>query len=620
MNTRANNFWVKNLIVPISSVLKRFAISILLFSAVSLIVSFLIITDTSPSETMTRIMYTFSVTGILAIGVQILSEKCEKFSRSISFVLLTVYGALFYFFGSIFPYYFFEIFILHIFAFILFFLWIPYKKTKNSEVNYYNFLQQEIIGIFIGIFVAIISGALGTLAIIGTQELFGLSYSFSKYIGVWWALCLGVFGPVYGLSHFPHYSDISEKTFEHDVVSGFITRYILTPFVIIYFIILYAYSVKVLANFGDWPKGIVTSLVLAFSIIGYATYIASKPFDNNFLIGKIRKIFPYAVFFQLFMLFYALYLRIAQYGLTTNRYIVLLGGAVLLGISLYYIFSKQKRLFYIPASFSVVALIFSVGPWNIVNLPERLQFADFTQKIETLGLYKDGKFTKLDTIIHGENTSRDLYSQLNYLCNEGNKCRTIEAYFNAKNHPDFQKFMQRVGYGGDEISSWNIKNFLSEEMNIEAYYPSNYEPKKNEQGYMRLDITNGPLVDPMTLMKVTGFDYMMLLNYSQANITNNVNLQAEWNLGINGVEIGKFDLKPYLKDLVEKYVKDDQKNSLIQIAEGIPAFEAENENFSIQFIPMSIPLDYKDNADYHFANNRMDGTLLIKDKNALIKK
>jgi len=48
------------------------------------------------------------------------------------------------------------------------------------------------------------------------------------------------------------------------------------------------------------------------------------------------------------MLFYAIYLRIAQYDLTINRYLVIAFGIWLIVLSVFLIFSKEKRIAYIP--------------------------------------------------------------------------------------------------------------------------------------------------------------------------------------------------------------------------------------------------------------------------------
>ncbi|MDR0772292.1 MAG: DUF4153 domain-containing protein, partial [Candidatus Peribacteria bacterium] len=63
---------------------------------------------------------------------------------------------------------------------------------------------------------------------------------------------------------------------------------------------------------------------------------------------------------QIFMLFYAMYLRINQYDLTINRYFVVVFGIWLLFISLYFVFSKRKNLIVIPAVLTTFTVLISV--------------------------------------------------------------------------------------------------------------------------------------------------------------------------------------------------------------------------------------------------------------------
>ncbi len=74
------------------------------------------------------------------------------------------------------------------------------------------------------------------------------------------------------------------------------------------------------------------------------------------------------------MLFIGLYIRIADYGITENRYILLALAFWLLLISLFYILSKSKNLKIIPMSLSFVFLITFAGPWSIYNLSFKSQF------------------------------------------------------------------------------------------------------------------------------------------------------------------------------------------------------------------------------------------------------
>lgn len=75
-------------------------------------------------------------------------------------------------------------------------------------------------------------------------------------------------------------------------------------------------------HFGEWPNGEVTWMVIGFSIFGYLLYIFSHSLEKRPFLQAFRKYFPFVVLPQILMLFYAIYLRIAQYDITINRYFV----------------------------------------------------------------------------------------------------------------------------------------------------------------------------------------------------------------------------------------------------------------------------------------------------------
>lgn len=182
-----------------------------------------------------------------------------------------------------------------------------------------------------------------------------------KFYSHWAVIALALIPPLYALIVFPNRSEIEKKTYETNRFFSFLIRFIAVPFIYIYFLILYAYSAKVLMNFSDWPKGMISWMVIAFSTFGYVAYIFSEPYAKNGAhIALFRKYFPYAVVPQIFMLFYAIYLRIAQYDLTMNRYFVVIFGIWLLGISLYLIISQRKSLAVITASLTCISLLISV--------------------------------------------------------------------------------------------------------------------------------------------------------------------------------------------------------------------------------------------------------------------
>jgi len=212
-----------------------------------------------------------------------------------------------------------------------------------------------------------------------------------------------------------------------------------TKNVTIYFFILYAYSIKVLANFGDWPKWIISWMIIGFSIFWYLAYSFSQIFEEkNKFIKIFRKVFPFAVLFQLPMLFYAIYLRIAQYDFTINRYFVVVFGIWLFLISLHFIFSKKKNLIVIPLSLFLITIIISIIPkYNVYSFPQARQYERLVndlQKAKILKLEKPWtKWLNLITPLKSysdidKNLSKNIYSEIEYLC-DFNNCEDIKTLF-----------------------------------------------------------------------------------------------------------------------------------------------------------------------------------------------
>lgn len=273
--------------------------------------------------------------------------------------------------------------------------------------------------------------ALGFIAIGAVTTLFDLSGFLwnDKLYGNWAAIALALFAPLYGLIHIPHITDVDKKAFEINRFFSFLIKFVAVPFIYIYFAILYAYSIKVLANFSDWPKGIVSWLVIGFSSFGYLTYIFSRAYEENSMVHMLRKYFPYVVIPQIAMLAYAIYLRIAQYDLTMNRYFVVIFGLWLLGISLYYVASKRKSLAIIPASLSLISLIISLGPWSVFTYPQIRQETRLVRNLETAQILQGNTIVPLKSERDiSKELSTEIAAGIDYLCNFDDCARIKEIF------------------------------------------------------------------------------------------------------------------------------------------------------------------------------------------------
>ena len=303
-------------------------------------------------------------------------------------------------------------------------------RKYDQDVYYVYFYRTSLVFLIS----AIVGGTLlflGSIAIGSVFALFDLAMLDKRKVFMYWTIfALAFFAPLFALAHVPKKetfitSDLTESKF-----FTFLIKYIGVPFIYVYFLILYVYSIKVLMNFSDWPKGHISWMVIIFSIFGYMMYIFTYLLrEQNSLIRLFRKLFPVAVIPQVLMLFYAIYLRIYQYDITMNRYFIVVFGTWLLGVSLYYALSKQKYLGIIPFSLGIIILIISMGPWSVYSMPAERQYNKLVRNLEQAHILKDGvivplaKYTDIDGTL-----SNEIHNGINYMC-DFSECSRIKKLF-----------------------------------------------------------------------------------------------------------------------------------------------------------------------------------------------
>ena len=72
--------------------------------------------------------------------------------------------------------------------------------------------------------------------------------------GYWAIIALSFSAPLFGLSRIPSREEILEGESGENIFFTFIVKFVALPFLVLYFLILYAYSIDVLVHFQDWPK------------------------------------------------------------------------------------------------------------------------------------------------------------------------------------------------------------------------------------------------------------------------------------------------------------------------------------------------------------------------------
>lgn len=464
----------KNLKTTIS----RFPISsliILKISALFLILNHWYFTYLAEQE-FWRIIASLIITFFLSVWVYLKTEwlNFNWLKRNLSQIIPILFWIFFYsgFSANLENFENLIFFILTLAWIISFLFFAPYPKKflleKLKETVYYTYFYKISVVFLTSFILWITLFILWNIWIASVFELFDLSWlNHSEIIWDWAIFALAFLTPIFALTQIPSKEKCQENHFNENAFFSFLTKYIATPFIFVYFIILYTYTAKVLMNFWEWPKWEVSWMVIWFSIFWFITYIFSYIFqDKNNFIKIFRKYFPFAVLPQILMLAYAICLRIAQYDITINRYFVVVFWFWLTVISLYYIFSKLKKLSFIPATLTIFTILISIWPWSVYELPENRQLQRLEKNLEKAWILKENweiKILEKKSDI-SKKLSKEIYWWIDYLCDFENCNQIIELFsiqYKEILEKDIENFEKRKKEDLEFLEE-NEKNFSEE--------------------------------------------------------------------------------------------------------------------------------------------------------------
>ena len=217
-----------------------------------------------------------------------------------------------------------------------------------------------------------------------------------------WTTAFGLIAPLNWLSLTP--ADFSEQVQEgkqEEFTSraiSVIVKYILVPLLLVYTAILYAYAVKIAVD-GVLPKGRLGPMVLAYGALMTVTALFAWPARAAAgpLVATFWRHWYWLIVGPVALLFLAAYKRIGQYGLTDERYMVVLAGVWLAFLAIWFLLRGGVRdLRVLPASLALVLLIAAAGPWGAVGASVRSQKAQLADLLEQNGRLKGGQIVVVD--------------------------------------------------------------------------------------------------------------------------------------------------------------------------------------------------------------------------------
>lgn len=383
---------LKNMLQSLYNSVKRFPVTISLSTLTTVLVIMAIEAAKIKTGNLSEVYIRLGMATALGIPISLLFkfvfERVEKLSlgaKVSSYILGGVFLVLYYLFWL--PD--FEMLAITRYlgvtmALYLLALAAPYCYHRaNFEIYITRLITRFIITL---VFAGVLQ--MGLYAILTTlNRLLGVAIYPNLYLYIWITI-LGVFAPVHFLGGVPS-SNLDRRDFPE--VLKVLLVYIIMPLLAIYTSILYIYFAKIIITL-QWPVGLVGHLVLWYAVISTITIFLVTPLEKE---NKWVKTFVFwftkVVLPLLVMMFFSLGKRIEAYGVTENRYYVLILGLWVLGTMLYWNFSRRRKNIILPLSLAILALISVCGPFSAYAISIRSQTNRFYNIVTKYDMLRDEK-------------------------------------------------------------------------------------------------------------------------------------------------------------------------------------------------------------------------------------
>ncbi len=426
---------------------------------------------------------------------------------------------------------------------------------QKTEMNFWQYNKNLFINIVLtAIFTGVLTGGV-ELAIVAVDKLF--DFNFDKiYLRVFYLLA--IFGSSFIFLLFNEKGlDYLEKEGSYPVVLKFFTQYILIPLLIIYVVILYFYSAKILVNW-ELPRGWVSYLVLAYSIVGILAILLVHPLKENSAKSWVKmfsKIFYFTLIPLLILLFTAIFTRILEYGYTEPRYFVVLLSVWLATVVFYFIINKNASIKFIPMSlfaFGLFALIFPfLNTFSVAKRSQQNQLMQILNENKLLDKHQKIDFKRRVV----DSTATEIANKFEFL-RKRNESETLLKLIDAKKQEDLAKEMTHSKSSLHPI----VKNQFS---NVK-------KTDKSTSDYQRLE-----LISQQQIVDVSGYDYVFYFNrynHGAKTIGNDTfeildritDEEPQFKVILNSNE--EADFSPLIKNLRSKYGSKIGKINLPEMA------------------------------------------------------
>lgn len=386
--------------------------------------------------------------------------------------------------------------------FLIFHLFVsvaPFLKPL-APLDFWEYNKNLLIQWFIGAFYALVIYSGLSIALLAIDQLFEIHINGKLYIYIFFIIAF-VYHPFFFLNGYPLIHLKNEDKIEWIKALKALVNYILIPMSMLYFVILYAFGIKILINW-QLPHGWVSSLVLGFSGVGIFSFLLNfrlADLYENKLSGFYKKYFYYGLLPLVFLLFAAIFRRLSDYGFTPPRYFVLISGIWLLGICIYFILSRKDNIKWIPLSLMGFLIIGTMSPIDAFETTVRNQKNRIQSSLEAKQLLEAGRMkADLSSLSNDEKERiKDMIREIKSMGSLDELSDIVPSNFvfdSIKNSNDEYALFEKLGL----IDSFQLESGQAKSRYL-SYYNRNSIPLIAADWLFVIDISDGALQDSIQL-------------------------------------------------------------------------------------------------------------------------
>ena len=213
-----------------------------------------------------------------------------------------------------------------------------------------------------------------SIALLSIQTLFDIKWEGEVYLRLW-IIIVGLFNTLFFLSGITQ--PLKQLKEEKSYPKGLkvFTQYVLVPLTSIYLLILLVYEAKILL---EWrlPESSVAILILGYAVFGILSLLLVHPLqhlEENKWIKLYSKSFYLLMLPLIVLLVFSIQKRVADYGITESRYVIIALTVWLIFITLYFLIKGREQIRMIPISLCIISFFIIVGPWGIKAVSKNSQ-------------------------------------------------------------------------------------------------------------------------------------------------------------------------------------------------------------------------------------------------------